>query len=106
MQVSLPFGSGEEYDLILDNKGKLYRVQVKSVHDRLLRKNGYHIELQTNRRGNYLNVELFAICMYKIGYIYLIPTSELKTKYLSINPYSEKSKYHKFLVTGVPDYIW
>ena len=105
MHVSLPYGSGEEYDIILDNQGKLYRVQIKTVHDRLLRPNGYHIDISTKARQKYVNVELFAICFYKTGFIYLIPAKDIRTKYLSLNPYSNRSKYNKYLVNGVPDYI-
>lgn len=105
MVVSLPFGSGEEYDLILDNQGKLYRVQVKSVHDRAMNKNGYHVTLAGYHRMKYSRVDLFAVCMYNTGLIYLIPTKEIPGRDVSLNPYSPTSRFNKFLVNGVPDYI-
>jgi hypothetical protein len=105
MEVSLPYGGQQEYDVIVDNGTKLFRVQVKTIYDGTIRKNGFRLQLGSGKqkRRKYTRVDLFAVCLYKIGLLYVIPASGVDTLYTSINPYSLNSKYRKYMVTGIPD---
>ena len=105
LAISLPYGGMQEYDVIVDNGTRLFRVQVKTVGDGAIRKNGFRLRLgpRHGKKWKYTRVDLFAVCLYKTGLLYIIPADEVTSTYSALNPYSPTSKYRKYLVAGIPD---
>ncbi len=91
--------------MIVDNGTKLFRVQVKTINDGTIRKNGFRLRLAPghHKKRKYTKIDLFAVCLYKIGLLYIIPAENVTSTYTSLNPYSPRSKYRKYLVAGIPD---
>lgn len=83
--ISLPFGNSQKYDLILEYKNKLYKVQVKHANETL--ENGkiayftFKTRWQSHNQSGYAwtpyteeDIDLFAT--YCNGEVFLIPISE------------------------------
>ena len=84
--ISIPFGNSQKYDLIMDYKGKLYKVQVKHAQDQFSDSGELtHFTFKTRWQGHNANgytqtsytkddIDFFAT--YHKGKIYLIPVEE------------------------------
>jgi len=51
--VSIPFGDNDKYDLIVDDGGKLYRIQCKTAWQNKGETIRFNTHSQTTRKGNY-----------------------------------------------------
>ncbi len=78
--VSIPFGSGHKYDLVIDDSARLFRVQCKTGRV----KNGVLIFCAYSKSGNgalrnsYRGLaDLFAVLNPEDGKVYLIPVDEV-----------------------------
>jgi hypothetical protein len=80
-KVSLPFGEGQRYDLILDNEGVLSRVQVKTGRLRngaiLFNCYSVHADREERLRTYRGAVEFFGVYCPGIAGAYLIPVEEV-----------------------------
>ena len=83
--ISLPFGNSQKYDLIMDYKGKLYKVQIKHAKDEYTLGEVTHFSFKTRWQGHNANgytqtsytkddIDFFAT--YHRGKVYLIPVEE------------------------------
>jgi hypothetical protein len=94
--ISTPFGDADKYDLIMDTKGKLFKVQCKHANE-ILDEDGKisHIQLKTSwqshnskgyKRNKYTADEIDFFATYYKGHCYLIPIKECSfMKNLRIN---------------------
>ena len=84
--VSIPFGNSQKYDLILDCKGHLYKVQVKHANTHYnengeadsfcfkVRWQGHNTKGYTNTRYSKEDIDFF--CTFFDGKAYLVPVEE------------------------------
>lgn len=79
--ISLPFGNSQKYDLIMDYKGKLYKVQVKHANEH----EDTHFDFKTRWQGHnstgytqtsYTKDDIDFFATYCKGQVYLIPVEE------------------------------
>lgn len=98
MTVSVPLNDTQDYDLVVDYKGCLKKVQVKATNS-ISKSGAYVVQLKTvsgTTRKVYKTVRdtdvdiLFCLC--GDGTMYLIPVNEIKNVG-AINLGKEKSKY-------------
>jgi hypothetical protein len=95
--VSIPFGDNQPYDLILDDRGRLYKVQVKST-------NGLHKDRNANSykfvcaRGARMKtryekheVDLYALYVHPLDIWYLVPFH--KVEGVSVRVYPHRTDY-------------
>lgn len=103
--VSFPFGDGQKYDLILDDAGKLFKIQVKKAYKG---KNSYACKVKksnTNRKEvkytKYSNTDFdFAVIwLEEIDDYYIIPAKVFNDNNWSITmtPTNEDSKTFIYL---------
>jgi hypothetical protein len=99
--VSKPWGDSERYDFIVDVKGRIFRVQVKSAHVEAKCGGGYHIDCgRTRYRDAYtldeIDMLVAYICPEDAWYIF--PPSAFLTMggvYLCTRG-MKTSKYHRY----------
>ena len=79
--VSIPFGNSQKYDLIMDYKGTLYKVQVKHANEHedthfsfKTRWQGHNATGYTQTRYTKNDIDFFAT--FCKGQLYLIPVEE------------------------------
>ena len=95
--VSIPFGNSEKYDLIIDYKNKLYKIQVKHANLRLLEDGSPdYVDIACYWQGNnskgyklhkYTQDEVDLFATFYNNVCYLIPLKECSThKVLRISP--------------------
>jgi hypothetical protein len=99
-RVSKPWGESSRYDLIVDNAGKLLRVQVKSGH-RADQWGGYTFHAHGNTACVYKSseIDLLAAYVVPVEAWYLFPVEEFrKYKAMKLFPTSRRrrSKFEKF----------
>lgn len=79
--VSIPFGNSQKYDLIMDYKGKLYKVQVKHANE----VGGEYFTFKTRWQGHnasgytqtsYTKEDIDLFATYCQNQLYLIPVEE------------------------------
>lgn len=79
--VSIPFGNSQKYDLIMDYKGKLYKVQVKHANE----VEGEYFTFKTRWQGHntsgytqtsYTKEDIDLFATYCQNQLYLIPVEE------------------------------
>lgn len=79
--ISIPFGNSQKYDLIMDYKDVLYKVQVKHSKDH----EGTHFSFKTRWQGHnskgytqtsYTKKDIDFFATYYEGKVYLIPIEE------------------------------
>lgn len=79
--ISIPFGNSQKYDLIMDYKGHLYKVQVKHSKDH----EGEYLTFKTRWQGHnasgytqtsYTKNDIDFFATWYNGIIYLIPVEE------------------------------
>jgi len=79
--VSIPFGNSQKYDLIIDYKNTLYKIQVKHANDH----NGEYFTFKTRWQGHnmsgytqnrYTKDDIDFFATYYNGDVYLIPVEE------------------------------
>ncbi|MGI8654749.1 MAG: group I intron-associated PD-(D/E)XK endonuclease [Pyrinomonadaceae bacterium] len=78
--VSVPFGSGHKYDLVADDRRRLYRVQCKTgrVRNGVLIFNAYSLSGSGGERRNYRGLaDLFAILNPEDNLVYLVPVNDV-----------------------------
>lgn len=100
MRVAKPWGESSRYDLVVDNGGRLLRVQVKSAH-RAGEYGGYTFHAHGNTSRAYAPDEIDVLAAYvvPVGAWYLFPVEEFrKYKAMKLFPTSRKrkSKFEKF----------
>jgi len=105
IKVLLPFSSTEKYDLVIDYKGKLSRVQVKTawLSEGKIIFNAHSMHSRTRIKRKYLpeEVDFFAIYSPDLDKVYVMPLSEVKSNmpYLRIeqpkNGYKKNIRYAK-----------
>lgn len=101
--VCKPFGQCQRYDFIIDYKGKVNRIQVKSVNhkkiERNIRKNKYGCHAAYNKtrtsKSKYSKRDVDFLACYIIpeDIWYLIPINKIKGFQVSLNPKSKKGYY-------------
>lgn len=83
--ISIPFGNSQKYDLIMDYKGKLYKIQVKHSQDGFTDDILTHFSFKTKWVGhnnNDYNENTYSIedidyfATFHHGEVYLIPVEE------------------------------
>ena len=83
--ISLPFGNSQKYDLIMDYKGKLYKVQVKHAKDEYTLGEVTHFSFATRwqshnmtgyKKTSYTKDDIDFFATYHHGKVYLIPVEE------------------------------
>jgi hypothetical protein len=83
--ISIPFGNSQKYDLIMDYKGKLYKVQVKHAKDEFTDGEVTHFSFKTRWQGHnmtgytqtsYTKEDIDYFATYHNGKVYLIPVEE------------------------------
>lgn len=83
--VSIPFGNSQKYDLIMDYKGVLYKVQVKHANEHWENDLLTHFEFKTRWQGHnasgytqtsYTKEDIDFFATYCQGKIYLIPVEQ------------------------------
>lgn len=101
--VSIPFGDNLPYDLIIDYKGKLYKVQVKTSSQEREGKTEFGIKKnRINTKENYITyyqeneVDFYALYAIKRNKIYLVPFEEAGTSSIAI-----RYEYPKRSQTGI-----
>jgi hypothetical protein len=87
LPFSVPFGENTRYDLIIDDDGRLVRVQCKSgrlrngsVHFNTASTYAHHANPETRRRDYHGEVDCFAVYCRETGGIYLIPIDDARVK--------------------------
>ena len=78
--VSLPFGDGHKYDLIIDDGQRVQRVQCKTgrVRNGSLLFNACSFSGNAGTRRDYKDAaELFAVLNLETGNVYIIPVNEV-----------------------------
>lgn len=97
--VSKPFGDNAKYDFIVDAKGRLSRVQVKStnVKDKYTAGDGYRINSSygATRKNGYTkeNIDFLAVYIIPEDTWYIIPISEISgIKTIRFTPQKECKK--------------
>lgn len=78
--VSLPFGDGHKYDLVIDDGQSLQRVQCKTgrVRNGCLQFNACSFSGNAGTRRDYKDAaELFAVLNPETGDVYIIPVEEV-----------------------------
>ena len=85
--VSVPFGENTRYDLVVDDGGRLSRVQCKTgrLREGAVRFNtcsvySHHPNPKVHSRAYRDEVDSFAVCCPENGAVYLIPISDLPTR--------------------------
>lgn len=85
--VSIPFGNSQKYDLIMDYKGKLYKVQVKHAAEKTDETGGVitHFVFKTRwqshnsngyKQNSYSEEDIDFFATYCQGKVFLIPVEE------------------------------
>lgn len=83
--ISIPFGNSQKYDLIMDYKGKLYKVQVKHAKDELTDGVITHFSFKTRWQGHnstgytqtlYTKDDIDFFATYHQGHVFLVPIEE------------------------------
>ena len=83
--ISIPFGNSQKYDLIMDYKGKLYKIQVKHSKDGFTDGKLTHFSFKTRWQGHnsagytqtsYTKDDIDFFATYHQGKIYLVPVEE------------------------------
>lgn len=78
--VSVPFGSGHKYDIVIDDLSNIYRVQCKTgrVRNGCLTFNSYSQAGNGTARQSYYGLaDLFAVLHPETGTVYLVPVNEV-----------------------------
>lgn len=75
--VSLPFSENTRYDMIIDNKGSLLKVQVKtaSLRNGVLKFNTRRVSKYVNEQYKLGEIDLFAVYSPDLDQLYTIPWS-------------------------------
>jgi hypothetical protein len=99
LRVSKPYGDSGRYDVGVEGREKINRVQVKSTIYRR-RGNGYSLNVMGPQRKKYVpgTVDFFAILLIPIDDWYIIPYEVIGTKNLSLHftPGSKRQKYGEY----------
>lgn len=85
--VSIPFGSGHKYDLVIDDLTRLYRVQCKTgrVRNGVLVFNAYSQSGNGGVKMSYRGLaDLFAVLNPENNKVYLIPVDEVGVTEISL----------------------
>jgi PD-(D/E)XK endonuclease len=85
--VSVPFGSGHKYDLVIDDGRSLQRVQCKTgrVKNGALLFNSYSMSGNgATKQGYYGLADLFAVLNPESGEVYLVPVAGFGTAGISL----------------------
>ena len=107
--VSIPFGTGASYDLVVDVGHRLFKIQVKTawishgcvLYKSLRRQPGAGL---TRRRYEFGEVDYFAVCCPTSQLLYAVPAENHGTQgRLRLNPV--KNGQAKF-VRWAADYTW
>jgi len=99
LKVSRPWGDAGRYDMGVEGKGKILRVQVKST---IYKRRGecYSLNVMGPKRKPYApgTVDFFAILLIPIDDWYIIPFEVMGRKNCSIHftPMSRRQKYGKY----------
>jgi PD-(D/E)XK endonuclease len=99
LRVSKPYGDSSRYDVGVEHRGPIWRVQVKSTIYR--RRNGeYSLNVMGPKRKKYARgtVDFFAIYLIPVDAWYIIPYAVVGRKNLSLHftPHSPRHKYAKY----------
>ena len=97
-QISKPLHNNENYDFIVDNNGKLTKVQVKSTTFYDDKAPGGRYMVKTSR-GNFYNsslydkkfVDIIAVFIQNEHVWYLIPVENIRTNCIRLYPHKEIS---------------
>lgn len=80
--ISIPFGNSQKYDLIMDYKGKLYKIQVKHSKDGFTEDVLTHFSFKTRWQGHntsgykyikYTKEDIDYFATWHQGKVYLVP---------------------------------
>ena len=85
--ISVPFGNSQKYDLIMDYKGKLYKIQVKHATEKIDNETGVvtHFVFKTRwqshnsngyKQNSYSEEDIDFFATYCQGKVFLIPVEE------------------------------
>lgn len=93
--VALPYGDNAKYDLIVDIKGKLRRVQVKAIHAKNTTGDCYRLK----QRGQHLkdaytekDIDILAIYVKDSNSWYLFKSDEIVTNAIQLYPHRHNPK--------------
>ena len=83
--ISIPFGNSQKYDLIMDYKGKLYKIQVKHANEKTDGNLVTHFTFKTRwqshnttgySQNSYTKEDIDFFATYNQGRVFLIPIEE------------------------------
>lgn len=83
--ISIPFGNSQKYDLIMDYKNKLYKIQVKHAKDKIINDEVVGFTFKTRWQGHnsngytnhtYVKEEIDFFATYHQNKVFLIPIEE------------------------------
>lgn len=106
--VSQPYGDNNAYDFIIDQGGRLYRIQVKGTYRQKQKSGHYRINIlsrtKRKKKVHYQEVDFFAFYIQECDVWYIIPQSRLKGDAVDLRP-NGRSVMNKYLIQGtiVPD---
>lgn len=111
--ISLPFGNSQKYDLIMDYKGKLYKVQVKHAKDEYTLGEITHFSFATRwqshnttgyKKTPYTKNDIDFFATYHQGKVYLIPVEECSGATKSIR-YTPPKNGQRIGINFAQDYL-
>ena len=97
LTVSKPWGESAHYDFMVENLGRVKRIQVKSTS--MKSGNLYHCNITATNSRPYLEQDLDFIVAYiiPVDVWYVVPiAAALNRFHLRVNPDSQKSKYRSY----------
>ena len=99
LQVSTPVCDNLKYDVVIGNdRGKVFRVQVKTSsdkdHDKVERYR-FNTTGGSSRRVKYTpkDVDIFAFYIAPLDIFYFIPVHHIKAQTLRVHPFDKKHKF-------------
>jgi hypothetical protein len=99
LRVSKPYGDCLPYDFIVEHRGRMFRVQVKSTSFRNPGCGSYKCLIRPPRRPRYPieAIDFIAAYVFPEDVWYLIPYSELTTgTSISLDPRSQRNCYRQY----------
>ena len=84
--ISQPFGAYHKYDYILEHKGRLLRIQVKSSIMPKLSSGSYHVTIHAHKKYKQNSVDFIVIYIREERSFFILPIAILESRLtISIN---------------------
>ena len=80
LSCSKPLNDANPYDLIVDNKKKLYKVQIKTITQKTKRKNRWIWFLKIDSEKYFSNCDILCVYVEPLNIFYLIDLNSINKK--------------------------